>query len=374
MDPDRQLSSYDYLLPDGHIAQNPAEPRDHSKLLVIGNSVEHRHFYELDEILKSGDLLVLNNTKVIPARLYGHKPTGSKVEVLLLEERSHNCWLALVKPGRKLQPGAVIHFMRNSDTEAVGGLSAVVTDRDDPSGGRILEFTVNPGQEPSTDRKPSLLEVLDDYGHMPLPPYITQSTAKDDGLRPTEGHRYQTVYAETLGAAAAPTAGLHFTPELLNRLAEKGIDRAFVTLHVGIGTFRPVESEDITRHEMHGEWIEVSSETVNKIQQTKARGGRVFAVGTTSVRSLEGAASSGSLQPYCGQTNMFIYPGYEWRVVDGLITNFHLPKSSLMMMVSALMGRCRLLEVYAEAIQKDYRFFSFGDAMLILPEAQSDRT
>ena len=366
MDLDRQLSSYDYLLPEGHIAQNPAEPRDHSRLLVIGNSVEHRHFYELDEILKPGDLLVLNNTKVIPARLYGHKSTGSKVEVLLLEERSHNCWLALVKPGRKLQPGAVINFTQNSDTGAIGGLSAVVTDRDDPSGGRILEFTVEHGPGSSIDRKSSLLEVLDDYGHMPLPPYITQSTAEDD--------RYQTVYAETLGAAAAPTAGLHFTPELLDRLAAKGIDRAFVTLHVGIGTFRPVESEDITQHEMHGEWIEVSSETVDKIQQTKARGGRVFAVGTTSVRSLEGAASGGSLQPYCGQTNMFIYPGYEWRVVDGLITNFHLPKSSLMMMVSALMGRCRLLEVYGEAIQKDYRFFSFGDAMLILPEARSDRT
>lgn len=366
MDPDRQLSSYDYLLPDGHIAQNPAEPRDHSKLLVIGNSLEHRHFYELDKVLKPGDLLVLNNTKVIPARLYGHKPTGSKVEVLLLEERSHNCWLALVKPGRKLQPGAVIHFMQNSDTETIGGLSAVVTDRDDPSGGRILEFTVEHERGSSTDRTPSLLEVLDHYGHMPLPPYITQSTAEDD--------RYQTVYAETLGAAAAPTAGLHFTPELLNRLTKNGIDRAFVTLHVGIGTFRPVESEDITQHEMHGEWIEVSSETVHKIQQTKARGGRVFAVGTTSVRSLEGAASEGFLQPYCGQTNMFIYPGYEWRVVDGLITNFHLPKSSLMMMVSALIGRCRLLEIYAEAIQKDYRFFSFGDAMLILPEAQSDRT
>ncbi|MCY7406582.1 MAG: tRNA preQ1(34) S-adenosylmethionine ribosyltransferase-isomerase QueA [Alkalinema sp. CAN_BIN05] len=356
MDPDRQLSSYDYLLPDGYIAQNPAEPRDHSKLLVISDSVEHRHFYDLDKILKPGDLLVLNNTKVIPARLYGHKTTGSKVEVLLLEERSHNCWLALVKPGRKLQPGAEIHFTSNMG--AVGGLSAVVSDRDDASGGRILEFTVENGQ--------SLLEVVDDYGHMPLPPYITQSTAQDD--------RYQTVYAETLGAAAAPTAGLHFTPELLDRLAAKGIDRAFVTLHVGIGTFRPVETEDITQHEMHGEWIEVSSETVDKVQQTKARGGRVFAVGTTSVRSLEGAASSGFLQPYCGKTNMFIYPGYEWRVVDGLVTNFHLPKSSLMMMVSALMGRSRLLEVYAEAIKKDYRFFSFGDAMLILPEGRCDRS
>ncbi len=354
MDLDRQLSSYDYLLPEGCIAQNPAEPRDHSKLLVIADQVEHRHFYDLDRILQPGDLLVLNNTKVIPARLYGHKSTGSKVEVLLLEERSHNCWLALVKPGRKLQPGARIEFTSSVGTS---GLSAVVTDRDEASGGRILEFTVEGGR--------SLLEVVDDYGHMPLPPYITQSTAEAD--------RYQTVYAETLGAAAAPTAGLHFTPELLDRLAAKGVDRAFVTLHVGIGTFRPVESEDITQHEMHGEWIEVPPETVDKIQQTKARGGRVFAIGTTSVRSLEGAASLGALQPYCGKTNMFIYPGYEWRVVDGLVTNFHLPKSSLMMMVSALIGRSRLLEVYAEAIQKDYRFFSFGDAMLILPEARCDR-
>ena len=355
MDPDRQLSSYDYLLPEGCIAQNPAEPRDHSKLLVIANKVEHRHFYDLDQILQPGDLLVLNNTKVIPARLYGHKATGSKVEVLLLEERSHNCWLALVKPGRKLQPGARIEFTSNAGTS---GLSAVVMDRDEASGGRILEFTVEGCR--------SLLEVVDDYGHMPLPPYITESTAEAD--------RYQTVYAETLGAAAAPTAGLHFTPELLDRLAAKGIDRAFVTLHVGIGTFRPVEVEDITQHEMHGEWIEVPPETVDKIQQTKARGGRVFAVGTTSVRSLEGAASSGALQPYCGKTNMFIYPGYKWRVVDGLVTNFHLPKSSLMMMVSALIGRGRLLDVYAEAIQNDYRFFSFGDAMLILPEARCDRS
>jgi S-adenosylmethionine:tRNA ribosyltransferase-isomerase len=361
MDFDRTLSAYDYLLPPHCIAQNPAEPRDHAKLFVINHPTDHAHhiFHELDRLLKPGDLLVLNNTKVIPARLYGQKSTGSQVEVLLLEEKSLNRWLALVKPGRKLQPGATIHFIPhkpNAQTPTqtpTQTLSAIVSDRDDASGGRILEFTVPEGR--------SLLEVIDDYGHMPLPPYITESTSEND--------RYQTVYAETPGAAAAPTAGLHFTPELLQRLSDRGIDRAFVTLHVGIGTFRPVEVEVITDHEMHGEWIEVTRETVDKINHTKAQGGRVIAVGTTSVRSLEGAAISGQLQPYCGKTHIFIYPGYEWKVVDGLITNFHLPKSSLLMLVSALIGRSRLLDLYKEAIEQDYRFFSFGDAMLILPEA-----
>lgn len=369
MDSDRTLSGYDYELPERCIAQNPAEPRDHAKLFVVTNRTQqaHHHFYELDQLLQPGDLLVLNNTKVIPARLYGQKATGSQVEVLLLEEKSLNRWLALVKPGRKLQQGAIIHFTPNttppspndsqtiSQTSSISQtLSAVVVDRDESSGGRILEFTVPEGR--------SLLEVIDDYGHMPLPPYITESTSEND--------RYQTVYAETPGAAAAPTAGLHFTPELLQRLRDRGIDQAFITLHVGIGTFRPVEVETITDHEMHGEWIEVSAEVVKKINQTKAQGGRVIAVGTTSVRSLEGAAISGQLQPYCGKTHIFIYPGYEWKVVEGLITNFHLPKSSLMMLVSALIGRSRLLALYAEAIDRNYRFFSFGDAMLILPEAK----
>ncbi len=356
MDLDRTLSGYDYALPERCIAQNPAEPRDHSKLFVVTNRTQqaHHHFYELDQLLRSGDLLVLNNTKVIPARLYGQKSTGSQVEVLLLEEKSLNCWLALVKPGRKLQQGATIHFTPHTLTKSSQTLSAVITDRDESSGGRILEFTVPDGR--------SLLEVIDDYGHMPLPPYITESTS--------ENERYQTVYAETPGAAAAPTAGLHFTPELLQRLSDRGIAHTFITLHVGIGTFRPVEVETITDHEMHGEWIEVSSEVVEKINHTKAQGGRIIAVGTTSVRSLEGAAISGQLQPYCGKTHIFIYPGYEWKVVEGLITNFHLPKSSLMMLVSALIGRSRLLNLYKEAIDRDYRFFSFGDAMLILPEAK----
>jgi S-adenosylmethionine:tRNA ribosyltransferase-isomerase len=360
MDLDRTLSGYDYVLPKHCIAQNPAEPRDHAKLFVIADRTQqvHHHFYELDQLLRPGDLLILNNTKVIPARLYGQKPTGGKVEVLLLEEKSLNRWLALVKPGRKLHLGTTISFTSHHSniTAPNEGLSATVIDRDDASGGRILEFTV-PG-----DR--SLLEVIDDYGHMPLPPYITESTSEND--------RYQTVYAELPGAAAAPTAGLHFTPELLQRLSDRGIHHAFVTLHVGIGTFRPVEVETITDHEMHGEWIEVSAETVEKIQKTKTQGGRVIAVGTTSVRSLEGAAVSGKLQPYCGKTHIFIYPGYEWKVVEGLITNFHLPKSSLLMLVSALIGRSRLLNLYEEAIAHDYRFFSFGDAMLLLPEAKCD--
>ncbi len=377
-DPDRQLSSYDYFLPENRIAQNPVSPRDHSQLLVVRDrdDPEHQHFYDLDRWLKPGDLLVLNNTKVIPARLYGQKLTGGQVEVLLLEEQGFNQWLALVKPGRKLQPGAMITFQSHDKFEAATGstdtdetdstdidetqflptLTATIVRRDDQTGGRILQFTV--GNQPE---KP-LLSVIDAYGHMPLPPYITTSTSQPD--------QYQTVYAETPGSAAAPTAGLHFTPELFDRLAAKGIGWTFVTLHVGVGTFRPVESEDITAHEMHGEWIEVPIAVVNKIRETQANGGRVIAVGTTSVRSLEGAAQvTGQLAPFCGKTNMFIYPGYEWRVVDGLITNFHLPKSSLMMLVSALIGRSRLLALYQTAIDRDYRFFSFGDAMLILPEA-----
>jgi S-adenosylmethionine:tRNA ribosyltransferase-isomerase len=356
-DLDRQLSSYDYFLPETRIAQNPVSPRDQSRLLVVVDRHEHQHhhFYDLDRWLNPGDLLVLNNTKVIPARLYGQKPTGGQVEVLLLEEQKFNHWLALVKPGRKLQMGAVLTFQAHHAD--VPNLTATVVDRDPETGGRVLAFQV--GDQTSTP----LLSVLDAYGHMPIPPYITQSTAQPD--------QYQTVYAQMLGSAAAPTAGLHFTPELFDRLAAKGIGFTFVTLHVGVGTFRPVESEDITAHEMHGEWIEISPEMVEKIRITKANGGRVIAVGTTSVRTLEGASqATGDLEAFCGKTNMFIYPGYAWRVVDGMITNFHLPKSSLMMLVSALIGRSRLLDLYQAAIDQEYRFFSFGDAMLILPEAR----
>jgi S-adenosylmethionine:tRNA ribosyltransferase-isomerase len=356
---DCHLSAYDYHLPEERIAQTPAVPRDSSKLLVVSDRENHHQiFRDLPQWLKPGDLLVMNNTKVIPARLQGIKVGGAKVEVLLLEEKARNQWLALVKPGRRLQPGAVIQFIPVGASTPSLDLQAEVIDRDTDTGGRLLQFTVAGNR--------SLLEVVEDYGEMPLPPYITsrESTSK----------QYQTVYADRDGSAAAPTAGLHFTPELLAALDNMGVDRGFVTLHVGVGTFRPVESEDITQHQMHGEWIEVTSTVVEQIAAAKARGGRVIAVGTTTVRSLEGAASAngGALAPFCGKTAMFIYPGYEWRVVDGMITNFHLPKSSLMMLVSALIGRVRLLALYEVAVREGYRFFSFGDAMLLLPGAGMD--
>ncbi|HIK32636.1 MAG TPA: tRNA preQ1(34) S-adenosylmethionine ribosyltransferase-isomerase QueA [Oscillatoriales cyanobacterium M59_W2019_021] len=353
---DRSLSAYDYELPPERIAQHPVEPRDSARLLAISpTSHSHRIFRDLPDLLSPGDLLVLNDTRVIPARLYGRKPSGAAVEVLLLEERAENCWLALVKPGKKLPTGATIEFSPQSEASETLALTATVIDRDEATGGRILQFDVPPGV--------FLLDLLDRFGRVPLPPYITEFEATGDTAALRE--RYQTVYACHPGSAAAPTAGLHFTETLLQRLDERGIDRAFVTLHVGVGTFRPVEVEDITAHSMHAEWAKVPPDTVDRIRQTQARGGRVIAVGTTAVRSLESAAQSGELQPFCGKTNLFIYPGYQWRVVDGLITNFHLPKSSLLMLVSAMVGRERLLRLYREAIDLQYRFFSFGDAMLI---------
>ncbi|MFP5275208.1 tRNA preQ1(34) S-adenosylmethionine ribosyltransferase-isomerase QueA [Coleofasciculus sp.] len=387
MQNDLLLSSYNYDLPESQIAQTPLFPRDSSRLLVVESPTHHQHciFRDLPQLLRAGDLLVLNNTRVIPARLYGRKVTGTPVEVLLLEEREHNCWLALVKPGRRLKVGSTIVFEpdkpvasvsygetppSSDETETAGlietknretygsmpPLQATIIARDDETKGRLLQFDLPKGK--------SLITLLPHYGQVPFPPYITHSQATPD--------QYQTVYAKIPGAVAAPTAGLHFTPELLQRCHQRGIEQASITLHVGVGTFRPVEIEDVTSHQMHGEWLEVSAATVAQIQQTKASGGRVIAVGTTVVRALEGAAASGELQPYGGKTELFIYPGYQWRVVDGLITNFHLPRSTLLMLVSALIGRERLLKLYAEAIAYNYRFYSFGDAMLILPEAVSD--
>jgi S-adenosylmethionine:tRNA ribosyltransferase-isomerase len=373
---DWSLDGYDYELPPSCIAQNPVVPRDSSRLLVVDsiNSHQHRIFQDLPDLLEPGDLLVLNNTRVLPARLYGHKPNGPAVEILLMEERQHNCWLALVKPGKRLKLGAKIEFDRiapacddsaadpccclPSAGELSRRLTATVIERDEATGGRLLEFDI------PTDA--TLVKFLDEYGHVPLPPYIDNSQAAPE--------QYQTVYAEKPGAVAAPTAGLHFTEELFSRLQQRGIEKTFVTLHVGVGTFRPVEVADVTAHKMHGEWVEVPAATVEKIRETKARGGRIFAVGTT-VRALEGAAAASgdfSLQPFSGQTNLFIYPGYKWRVVDGMITNFHLPRSTLMMMLSAMIGRPRLLDLYREAIEHQYRFYSFGDAMLILPAAKMD--
>ncbi|OLP16296.1 tRNA preQ1(34) S-adenosylmethionine ribosyltransferase-isomerase QueA [Leptolyngbya sp. 'hensonii'] len=358
---DRLLTAYDYDLPEGLIAQNPVVPRDTSRLLVVKSPTDYSHhiFRELPNFLRSGDLLVLNDTRVIPARLYGYKASGAAIEVLLLEKQAPHRWVALVKPGRRLKLGAEILFGEpvhaRPMSEAIQPLlRAMVVAVDDATGGRILEFDLPPEQ--------SLEDHLERLGQMPLPPYITQSQASSE--------QYQTVYAEKPGSAAAPTAGLHFTPELLERLQHQGIDRAIITLHVGVGTFRPVETADITDHKMHSEWVEVSPETVERVRRTKARGGRVIAVGTTATRSLEGAAQSGELCPLSGKVDLFIYPGYQWQVVDGLVTNFHLPCSSLLMLVSALIGRQRLLDLYREAIDHQYRFFSFGDAMLILPEAR----
>ncbi|MGF2034009.1 MAG: tRNA preQ1(34) S-adenosylmethionine ribosyltransferase-isomerase QueA [Nostoc sp. CmiVER01] len=380
---DCSVAGYDYELPPELIAQNPAVPRDSSRLLVVDSPTTgietpplHHIFRDLPILLRSNDLLVMNNTRVIPARLYGHKSTGGKIQVLLLEERQYNCWLALVKPGKSFKQGAKIIFeARQGGTGGWGleigdwedsslvpsrqslvsspQLTATVLETDAATGGRLLQFDVPEGK--------SLVQLLEVFGEVPLPPYITTSEAADE--------QYQTVYAKQPGAIAAPTAGLHFTPELLQKLRDRNIHQAFITLHVGVGTFRPVEVEDVTTHQMHEEWIEVPAATVEQIRATKAAGGRIIAVGTTAVRALEGAAQSGNLQPFCGKTDLFIYPGYQWRVVDGLITNFHLPRSSLLMLVSALIGRQRLLNIYNEAIAFGYRFYSFGDAMLILPSA-----
>nr|WP_230967958.1 tRNA preQ1(34) S-adenosylmethionine ribosyltransferase-isomerase QueA [Nostoc sp. WHI] len=371
---DCSVSGYDYELPPELIAQNPAVPRDSSRLLVVNSPTTgsqtaplHHIFHDLPALLGSGDLLVMNNTKVIPARLYGNKSTGAQIEVLLLEERQYNCWLALVKPGKRFKQGAKIIFEARqlgiedcADTYPVKSLQlmATVLETDAATGGRLLQFDVPEGM--------SLVQLLEVFGEVPLPPYITASSAADE--------QYQTVYAQQPGAIAAPTAGLHFTPELLQKLRDRGINQAFVTLHVGVGTFRPVEVEDVTTHQMHEEWIEISAATVEQIRATKAAGGRIIAVGTTVVRALEAAAQSGNLQPFCGKINLFIYPGYQWRLVDGLITNFHLPRSSLLMLVSALIGRQRLLNIYNEAIASGYRFYSFGDAMLILPEVVGVRS
>ena len=362
MNEDLLLSNYSYNLPTELIAQTPVVPRDSSRLLIVesGQTNHHSVFRDLPDWLLPGDLLVLNNTRVIPARLVGKKSTGAVVEVLLLEETKTNCWLAFVRPGTRFKIGTKIIFTsqkhqtsRDHDSQT---LRATVIAKDEATGGRILQF--------DCDSTASFWQLLADFGEVPLPPYITS--------RESQPRQYQTVFAQKDGAVAAPTAGLHFTNELFDRLESQGIDRTYITLHVGVGTFRPVEVEKITEHQMHQEWIEVSESTVTKIKETKARGGRVIAVGTTSVRALEGAAQSSGvnegyeLQAFRGKTNLFIYPGYHWQIVDGLITNFHLPGSSLLMLVSALTGRERLLSLYQDAIANRYRFYSFGDAMLII--------
>lgn len=351
-DPDLCLQSYDYLLPAEQIAQKPAEPRDHARLMVVDGDRTWHHgiFYQLPQWLRPGDLLVLNNTRVIPARMYGHKPSGVAVEILLLEPIASEChrWLSLVKPGKRLPVGSQIVF-----TESV---SATVVAIEETSRARELQFHIPEGMD--------LMDVAEAIGQMPLPPYIDAEPA-------AASEHYQTVYAQVPGAIAAPTAGLHFTPELLLRLQEMGVELATITLHVGLGTFRPVEAEDITQHRMHGEWCEVSAAVIAKIQAVRSRGGRVIGVGSTVARALE----SSPVAPMIGKTNLMIYPGYHWQVLDGLITNFHLPKSSLLMMMSSFLGvggREFLLSLYREAIAQGYRFYSYGDAMLLWRSHQEE--
>ena len=332
-----------YDLPEERIAQTPVEPRDHSRLMVLHrdtDQIEHRHFYDVIDYLNPGDVLVINETRVIPARLFGERAGGGACEVLLLRQLGPKRWETLVKPGKKLKPGAEITF-------GGGRLRARIAETTDV-GGRIVDF----------DCDGTFEAALDELGEMPLPPYIHE--------RLEDRERYQTVYAKQEGSAAAPTAGLHFTPELLDRIREKGVDVVPVLLHVGLGTFRPVKTENVEEHEMHSEYFEVTAEAAARINAARERGRRVVAVGTTSVRTLESAAENGVLLPRRGETSIFIKPGYRFQMVDALITNFHLPGSTLVMLVSALYDREKILAAYEEAVRDGYRFFSFGDAMLIL--------
>lgn len=339
------VDDYDFYLPEELIAQTPLSDRSASRLLLVNKengTLAHQHFTDILDQFKPGDTLVLNDTRVIPARLFGIKEdTGAKAEVLLLKNLGEDRWEALVKPGKKLKTGAIIIF---SDE-----LKAVVEDEAD-MGGRTLRFMY----------KGIFQEILDRLGTMPLPPYIKETL--DDR------ERYQTVYAKHEGSAAAPTAGLHFTKELLERIADKGVNIAYITLHVGLGTFRPMSVEKVEEHVMHAEYFELSQETATILNEAKARGGRIIAVGTTSCRTLETVGNrfqGQSIEECSGWTDIFIYPGYEFTIVNALITNFHLPKSTLVMLVSALAGRELILAAYEEAIKQQYRFFSFGDAMFI---------
>ncbi len=339
-----KTSDFYYDLPPGLIAQTPLEQRDNSRLLVLDRTtgaLDHRHFYELPEFLHPGDCLVLNDSRVLPARLLGKRePGGGAAEVLLLRDRGANIWECLVRPGRKIHTGTVLSF-------GDGILRAVVVE-EGAEGRRNIRFQY----------EGIFLEQLERLGKMPLPPYIKEELA--------DGERYQTVYAKVNGSAAAPTAGLHFTKELLEQIAEKGVRLAWVTLHVGLGTFRPVKAEEITDHHMHSEFCMLPAETAQILNETRAAGGRIVCVGTTSCRTLESLIrEDGSFAESSGWTDIFIYPGYRFKAMDALVTNFHLPESTLIMLVSAFAGKERVLHAYQEAVRNRYRFFSFGDAMFI---------
>lgn len=339
-----KTSDFYYDLPKELIAQTPVEPRDSSRLMLLDRNtgeIDHKHFYDIIDSLNPGDLLVANDSRVLPARIYGIKDeTGARVEFLLLRQITGNHWEALCKPGKKAKEGTSFTF-------GDGLLKATVAEVKD-DGNRIVDFECDE----------NFFSTLDKIGQMPLPPYITEE------LKDKE--RYQTVYSHELGSAAAPTAGLHFTKELMQRIKDKGVNIAYVTLHVGLGTFRPVKVDDVTKHKMHSEHYEIPQETAKLINETKKNGGRVIAVGTTSCRTLESVASFyGEIKPCEGFTDIFIYPGYEFKVLDGLITNFHLPESTLIMLVSAFAGYDNVMNAYKTAVEEKYRFFSFGDAMFI---------
>ena len=369
---DLKISEFDYNLPMELIAQTPIEPRDASRLLVVQratNTFEHRHFRDIGEYLRPGDLLIANQSRVIPARLLGRRvESGGAVEVLLLAERpdlGSDCWETLVRPGRRLREGARIEFGPEGEAPLLFGEIQQRTDAD----GRIVHFWT-PEQEQTklapantTDDPYSILSVrqrIDEIGRMPLPPYIHETL--------NDPERYQTVYARIRGSAAAPTAGLHFTAGLIEQLKQQGVQVGFVTLHVGLDTFRPVEHENVSEHKMHSEEIELDAATADLINRTKRAGGRIIAVGTTSVRVLESVASicEGEIQAYKGGTRLFITPGRPYKLVDAMITNFHLPRSTLLLLVSAFLGKELMEQAYQEAIRERYRFFSFGDAMLLL--------
>lgn len=341
-------SDFYYELPSELIAQTPLEPRNSSRLLKMNRSTgecEHNHFYNLCDYLRKGDLLVLNDSRVLPARIYGVKSdNNTPIEFLLLEQKENMVWEILCRPGKKAKIGTKFHFEHNGAV-----LDAEIIDVLD-DGNRIAKFTCDK----------NFYEALDEIGQMPLPPYITEK------LKDKE--RYQTVYSNEIGSAAAPTAGLHFTKEQLSELEEKGIKLAYVTLHVGLGTFRPVKEDKVLEHKMHSEYYEVSEKTARLIKETKESGGRVIAVGTTSCRTLESVANdnNGKIVPCSGKTEIFIYPGYKFKVLDGLITNFHLPESTLIMLVSAFAGYDNTMNAYKLAVEEKYRFFSFGDSMMII--------
>ncbi len=336
-------SDFYFELPAELIAQTPLDRRDASRLMILNKDtgeIKHRHFYELPEILREGDCLVLNDSRVLPARLFGNRKSGGMVEVLLLRELGDDKWECLTRPGRKTRPGAELSF---GDGELSAVVQEVVSD-----GNRIIEFKYDG----------IFLEVLERLGRMPLPPYIKAELQDKE--------RYQTVYSREPGSAAAPTAGLHFTKPLLEKISGMGVNVCFITLHVGLGTFRPVKEDEITEHEMHSEFCIIPEETARMITQTKRDGGRVVCVGTTSCRTLESFANDdGSIKAGSGWTDIFIYPGYRFKCVDALVTNFHLPESTLIMLVSAIAGRENVLAAYREAVEERYRFFSFGDAMFV---------